>query len=60
MTQVIKTVAAVGVLEAIAKTSTADCILDEATKKTEEIAKLLKELEKKIIEMEENKNDFSL
>jgi len=52
MEQIVKTIATVGAMDAASKTNTANRILDEAAKRTEDAAKFLEKLEKEIEEEE--------
>jgi len=52
MEQIVKTIATVGAMDAVSKTNTANRILDEAAKRTEDAAKFLEKLEKEIEEEE--------
>ena len=53
MKQAIKTIAAVGIIDAVAKTNTASRILDEAAKRTGAAADFLEKIEESIKEEEQ-------
>ena len=52
MKQVIKAAAAAGIIDAVAKTNAGDRIINEAAKRTEDVAKLLEKIEEEIKEEE--------
>ena len=57
MKQIVKAAAIAGTIDAAAKTNTGNRIITEATKRTEDLAKLLEEIEE---EIKEEKDDYSL